>query len=572
MKNIFFILFVFLSTGIVLNHYINISISIALPFIFLLAGFIFSRKVGFFLFATGVFLFGMHIIYKNIKPITQPYVFVDCVITSIPEKLKHYEKATCFVLDSDIDNLKFKKINVYYKKNQKVYLLSEISAFGKIKLHDKKINMFLLDNFLLKKESPLYFLFALRDFLIENYKENSLNEKSFAIGKAIIFGERDNISYKTYKTFIETGLIHLLAISGLHVGLLIAFFIFSIKRRDLRYKIILTSLPFYAVFTGLHIPVIRASFMAFLYFLGKYLELRVNPINILFFVAFIVLLVSPESLFSISFQLSFLAAVGIILSIKFISISAFKYKFLNIGLSSVLLSFIATIFTLPVILYNFGAFSPISIISTSLALIPMYIFVGLSIPNILTGFSIEPIVKLMDLFGLAFLKVVRFFYIDEGYLRGFSPDLSLVIVYIIVLVFILLVSMNIFYKLTALIISATIFLFLSKDFSKSYKIYVFQGKRKPYMVISKQNEFSIIISDFLNQNIKKALNKSNPYKIYVYSKRLDNFYTIDFIPLYEKNCVENICFYKNKNIYNVKINNTRLLIENKNTIYEVEKK
>ncbi len=572
MKYPFLIFFISLASGILLNYFLNLDISILISLIFLFLSVIFSEVLGLILVIIGIFLYGMASIYKDIKSINQPYIFIDCKVLEVPKKYRNHQKFSCYVLDSDIEFLKNEKINVIFPKKSKVYLFSEVAFFGKPKFYNDNLYVTALKDFIKVKESSIGFLFSFKEFLIENYRSNSLNRDTFALGKAIIFGERDEISSFTQKKFIETGLIHLLAISGLHIGLLVAFFIFTIRNKNIQSKVILGILPVYSIFTGMHIPVVRASFMAFLYFFGKFKDLRINSVNILFFVAFLIILISPETLFSIGFQLSFIATLGILLAIDFINISVFKLKLVNLFIQSFILSFIATIFTLPVILYYFGAFSPVSILATSFALIPLYGFIGLSVINILTGFLIEPLVKFMDFFGELFLKLVDFFYTESGYFKGFTPDIISVIIFLLVLIGIFAFRINFFWRIALIFLSLSIFLFTSKDSFEGYRIYVFEGKYKPYFVISKQNSFVVIVSDYLSKKIKNVINRANPKNIYLITKRPDNFMMLDYIPLEEDKCIENICIYKTDSGFNVKINEKFFYIKNETKIYELEKK
>jgi competence protein ComEC len=137
-------------------------------------------------------------------------------------------------------------------------------------------------------------------------------------------------------------------------------------------------LPVYGVLTSLGIPVVRAIFMGLLYIISKLFYLKNNSLNILFFTAFIFVFFSPESLFSVSFQLSFLALFRIILTFEF-------FKDLENWQKVLISSLSATLFTLPVILYYFGNFSPKTIFAKPIALLPRYPLITISVLNLLTG-------------------------------------------------------------------------------------------------------------------------------------------------------------------------------------------
>ena len=571
MKNVFILLFIFLSSGVLVNSVFNLYINPLIPIILILTSFLFRKKIGLILLLIGIFLYGMATSYKERIEVKNPYVFVDCLVVNIPKEFKSYLNFRCYVLDSDLNSLLRKKINVI-SKNKQIYFLSEVGFIGRVKQENGSITVYPVKDFLKVSQSPFQFFKNLRDSLIENYRRNSLSRETFSLGKALIFGDKSEISYRTKKSFIETGLAHLLAISGLHIGILIAVIVFIVRNQNIRNRLIITILPLYAVFTGLHIPVVRASLMGVLYFFGRVRELRVNPLNILFFVAFAVVLISPESIFSIGFQLSFIATLGILLSLEIISVRIFDVRLLNIITQLFILSFIATVFTLPVILYHFGAFSPITVLATPVTIVPLYAFIGLSVFALLSGFFIEPLIKIMDYFGLLFLKTVEFFHTESGYIKGFSPGLIETVVIIMFLILIFSLRMNIFYKIPAALISIVVFLTVSKTGTDTYRIYVFKGKYRPSFVVSEPYKTMIIVSDWVSRDILKVINKDAPENIYVLTKRPENFMNIDYDVFPIDNCIKEICIYKNGKILTVKIKDREIKIKNKTYTYELEKK
>ena len=146
--------------------------------------------------------------------------------------------------------------------------------------------------------------------------DDNVPEPAVHVLKALILGERQDIDSSIIKDFQRSGVIHVLAISGLHVGFILIIFlmIFSIMNLNYRLKIILT-LIFLFIFVALinfKAPVVRASIMAAFYFLAKLTERRGNSINILGVAGLVILAFDPRQLFQVGFQFSF-AAVGSIL-------------------------------------------------------------------------------------------------------------------------------------------------------------------------------------------------------------------------------------------------------------------
>jgi len=167
------------------------------------------------------------------------------------------------------------------------------------------------------------------------------------------------------KVFQEIGVVHILAISGLHVGLLLFFFGFVVKLLGIygRLKALLLAviLISYMFLSGCRPPVTRATLMALIYLYFWFRGYKVNPFNLLMSAAFIMLLLQPQELFGLSFQLSFTAISGI-----FIMLYAFNDQlrsgFKGKAISYFKVTFGAYIFVLPLIWYYFNRISLIALV------------------------------------------------------------------------------------------------------------------------------------------------------------------------------------------------------------------
>ncbi|MEW5767410.1 MAG: ComEC/Rec2 family competence protein [bacterium] len=135
--------------------------------------------------------------------------------------------------------------------------------------------------------------------------------------KGLLLGQRETLPIGLYQVFIESGAVHVLAVSGLHVGL-IAFIVFGLLRYYLlwRYRRLSAGLTIlvvigYCFIAGARPSVIRASIMASATLLAMVLG-RENPLyNGLALAAFILLVINPSFLFDVGFQLSFMATLAI---------------------------------------------------------------------------------------------------------------------------------------------------------------------------------------------------------------------------------------------------------------------
>lgn len=146
--------------------------------------------------------------------------------------------------------------------------------------------------------------------------EHLLPQPQSAVLKAIMLGDKDSLPAEVKNTFLKTGTGHILVVSGLHVGLI--FFILFVFFRTLGLSFELTSLlvmpllAYYAVLTGLRPPVARATLMAGVGLGCLLINRDISPFVILSLAALFILALSPLSLFTASFQLSFVAVGGII--------------------------------------------------------------------------------------------------------------------------------------------------------------------------------------------------------------------------------------------------------------------
>jgi len=143
------------------------------------------------------------------------------------------------------------------------------------------------------------------------------------IASAILLGYRDDLSRSVVQSFVDSGVVHVICVAGLHVGiifLLLSYIIvFPVKFKQgklLSVLIILILLWLYALFTGLATPVLRATIMFSFLTIGRHFRKYTNTVNTLAASAFIMLLFDPFSITDTGFQLSYFAVLGIVLLYK----------------------------------------------------------------------------------------------------------------------------------------------------------------------------------------------------------------------------------------------------------------
>lgn len=159
----------------------------------------------------------------------------------------------------------------------------------------------------------------LRNTFLSSYKKAGLQGQEYAVLSALVLGYDDEIDNETMKAFSASGTLHVLSVSGMHVGIIFtalsAMLVFLNRNkytRLLRLFILLGALWFYALLTGLSPSVIRSAMMFSFILIGKSLNRSSNIYNSLALSAlFIFILFDPLMLLEVGLQLSFLAVAGI---------------------------------------------------------------------------------------------------------------------------------------------------------------------------------------------------------------------------------------------------------------------
>lgn len=209
--------------------------------------------------------------------------------------------------------------------------------------------------------------------------EHHLSAFEAGIVQSLVLGGRYSIPERTRELFVQTGTAHILAISGMNVAgmAFIIFLILNVLRVPRRPQIFLTSLVLiaYCLLTGANPSVIRATIMAVVMLWGLLFEEQTDTLNSLGFSAIVILLLDPQSLFDIGFQLSFAGVFSIIyLYPKIYGLVGrwAKDKMTTMLMQALCVSLAAWIGVLPLIAYYFQIVTPSSI----LANIPIIPFVS----------------------------------------------------------------------------------------------------------------------------------------------------------------------------------------------------
>lgn len=224
-----------------------------------------------------------------------------------------------------------------------------------------------------------------------------LSEQCIEFLNTTITGDISMLGYEQRLKFSTSGLAHILALSGLHVGiisLIIALFLFPLNiigKRRLRYITSIILLWGYALITGLSPSVTRAVIMATIFITANILQRRHSPYNSLCFAAILILVFSPNSLYNIGFQLSFIAVASILLFAKKLNPINQRHRIIYTIFSIMCVSISAMIGTGIISAYYFHNFPIYFLISNAIAtfIFPIVLFSGI-ISIFISALGINP--------------------------------------------------------------------------------------------------------------------------------------------------------------------------------------
>jgi competence protein ComEC len=245
------------------------------------------------------------------------------------------------------------------------------------------------------------------------------NDRSAAILKALVCGDKSGLESEWQDAFSKTGSMHVLAVSGLHVGMLYLM-LSSLwsrimgrgKRRKDRFFFLLSGLWLYAAVTGFSPSVSRASLMFSFVLFSQVLDRPANINNSLAAAAVLLLCINPHQLFHLGFQLSFAAVWGIV-NLQPVLVELLRFDRLALHriweLSTVSIS--AQVATMPFSLMAFGNF-PMVFLLANYVVIPMagILLIGGLLLCVLAPLHIPA--EILG-FGLDQLLGVQFFLLDK---------------------------------------------------------------------------------------------------------------------------------------------------------------
>lgn len=216
------------------------------------------------------------------------------------------------------------------------------------------------------RENRLYaFSYRLRDFLLETMRNLGVEGDEYSVAAAILLGYDDTMPTELRQKYVAAGSMHILCVSGMHVGVIFMVFSnmlgFLDKRKRwqnlLKQSLLLLLIWFYALLAGLAPSILRSTIMLSFVILGDMLKRNGILLNSLAASAFLLLCIDPSTLFNVGFLLSYCAVIGIVTLQKPIyNLLYIKPKFLDKLWEMTAVTLAAQIATAPFSIYYFHQF------------------------------------------------------------------------------------------------------------------------------------------------------------------------------------------------------------------------
>jgi len=237
----------------------------------------------------------------------------------------------------------------------------------------------------------------LRQKFLNRLESNISDARTLSVVSAMTLGYRELLDNETKKEFRKSGIVHIMAVSGLHVGIISMIIISLLKATPVRSGLIrlmicLLLIWTYALLTGLTPSVTRASVMFSFLNTGYFINRPVKPLNSVMASAFIILVVNPNMLYDPSFLLSYSAVIVIITNYrKLLAKVNFRGRLMSSFWKILAVSILAQAGTIPFIAHFFGEIPVLSVLSNLFAipLATIILFAGFTL-ILMAGLPVLP--------------------------------------------------------------------------------------------------------------------------------------------------------------------------------------
>ena len=402
------------------------------------------------------------------------------------------------------------------------------------------------------KKDIWYYAAKLRTTIIHNLEKNNFHKKELAVAVALILGQRQDISSDVIRDYQYAGAIHILSVSGLHVGFLLLFLTFILKPIPntkkgalLKLMLILISLWSFAFIAGLAPSVVRSVTMFSFVAIGYQLRRSVNIYHTLLVSILLILLFQPSFLFDVGFQLSYIALFFIMwLQPLLSSLWAPKNKLVKYIWDILTVSFAAQIGTMPLSIYYFHQFPGLFFI-TNILVIPLLSFIMILgvLVMVLASFGYVPFLLAKPLeWSIHYLnKIINLIASFEDFIIRDIPFNSYLLLswYLLITATIIWFKKPSFNKLVVILLAtiAIQFTFLKTHWNlKNQQEWVIFNLKKNTMITERHGTEVIL---YANDSIRKTAENNTVLKSYL---------TANFSILSTKEKIKNTAFFNENRI------------------------
>lgn len=406
-----------------------------------------------------------------------------------------------------------------------------------------------------------YYTSKLRTIIVTHLEKSGFDKKALPVAMALLVGQQQDIDPNITKEYQYAGAVHILSVSGLHIGfivLLINFLLRPIpntsKGRFLKLSLSLVSLALFGILAGLAPSVVRSITMFSFVAIGQYLRRSSNIYHTLVVSIFLILLFQPYFLFDVGFQLSYAALFFIVwLQPLLASYWTPKNKILEFFWDIITVSFAAQLGTLPLSIYYFHQFPGLFFVTNLLVLplLSIIMLLGVIVMMIAT-FTAMPIWCIKPLeWGITFMNAII------GWVASFESFIFTNIpstFYLTLASYGLLIALVLWWKknsftrlvctLSSIIILQLVVLKNKLDYGNSKEWVVLNTSKKTIICQRIGKELEVISNDLTNEEIQK-------------NTVLQNYTTATFSSIEKRSPLENVAYF----------NGNRILILDSSSVY-----